>query len=112
MLYDRNESVHLSPLTRVAGTKKAILVKPVGAADDDAVWLPLSQIEGTNLRSNGAIGYVELPFWVAEDRGLDNYIVDPDDPNELPPNEPAQDVGEVPPPSASADDSDDDRPPF
>lgn len=106
MSYDRQDHVHIAPLQRVATSKKSMLVKPPGAPDDAAVWLPLKMIEATDLDMNGAEGHVVIPFWLAEDRGLEDRIVDPDDPNELPPNEPAQDVGE------SASDDDDEAPPF
>jgi hypothetical protein len=47
-------------------TEKAVLVSDTGDKDD-AVWLPLSQIE---IERDGATHSVSLPEWLAIDKGL------------------------------------------
>lgn len=47
-------------------TDKAVLVSDTGDKDD-AVWLPLSQIE---IAPDGAVHVVTLPEWLAKEKGL------------------------------------------
>lgn len=50
-----------------AETERAILVSDTGDRDD-AVWLPLSQIE-VNER-HGSVLEITCPTWLAKDKGL------------------------------------------
>ena len=52
-----------------AETAKAVLVSTTGFGDD-AVWLPLSQIEIVQNRLNKGLFEITLPEWLAIDKGL------------------------------------------
>lgn len=50
-----------------AETERAVLVSDTGDRDD-AVWLPLSQIEVNTRR--GSVLEITCPMWLAKDKGL------------------------------------------
>lgn len=55
---------------RLHETKQAILI--TDADDDDAVWLPKSQIEvkDEKEKEDGTYILIEIPEWLAQDKGL------------------------------------------
>lgn len=55
-------------VARHAETEKALLVSDTGN-EDDAVWLPKSQIEIENIGEANSV-VVTLPEWLAHDKGL------------------------------------------
>lgn len=50
-------------------TDKALLVSDTGDRDD-AVWIPKSQIEYPDGSKRGDTVTIEMPEWLAEDKGL------------------------------------------
>jgi hypothetical protein len=56
-------------VSKHAETGKAVLVSTTGLGDD-AVWLPLSQIEITPNSLNKGLFEITLPEWLAIDKGL------------------------------------------
>lgn len=71
------ESFELDEVVRVAHTENAILVRLIDVDEEDAVegedmwWIPNSQIEATDLYEDGDEGYVEIPMWLARDKGME-----------------------------------------
>lgn len=49
----------------------SVLVKPDGGSNDDAVWLPISQVDvQSGELVKGAHIDFEIPQWLADDRGM------------------------------------------
>lgn len=71
--------VRVDGLELLADGHRSMRVKCEGAPDDTAVWLPKSEVEETDLCDVGDVGYVRLPYWLVEDRGLDAAVSDGDD---------------------------------
>lgn len=94
MTYDRHDRVQVTNLVALMDTEKALRVKFDGEDNEDAVWLPKSQIHKTDLQTKGDTGFVEIPYWLAEDRGLESGIED--DPSSEPSPAPPPDDGGVP----------------
>lgn len=52
-------------------TKKAwLLAFDMDLVDDDKWWIPISQIKDTDIEEVGQKGYVDIPEWLAEEKGL------------------------------------------
>lgn len=66
MRFDYDDSVIDLQGTIHHRTELAILFSETGD-EDDAVWLPLSQIE---IEKRGALFEITLPEWLAVDKGL------------------------------------------
>lgn len=56
----------LKDVELITETDKAILV----LYDDEEVWLPLSMISKMDLEYPGDMGSVEIPGWLADEKGL------------------------------------------
>lgn len=79
MPYERDDVVRVENLVLMRESKKAILVKFDDAPEGSEVWIPRSQVEETDLADVGDVGYIEVPYWVAEDRGIDSGIAEDGD---------------------------------
>lgn len=71
-MFDKNEDQ--STWVEVTGfvlqeTAKAILMVPDGWGDEDAIWLPKSQIEGS--LAGGEHGTIQIVEWLAHEKGLE-----------------------------------------
>lgn len=67
------ETTIVEDLRMVTETDMAILVVNVDDDDDDAdagIWIPKSQIEDTDRDEPGDEGYIEIPEWLADEKGL------------------------------------------
>jgi len=53
-----------------AQTDLALLVGPEGYDEEDAVWIPRSTVEDTDLEDVGDVGFLEVQEWVADEKGL------------------------------------------
>lgn len=64
--YERIEGLYL-----IHETKKAWLMafdrKPL---DDEKWWIPISQIKETDIEEVGQKGFVDIPEWLAVEKGL------------------------------------------
>ena len=72
--YERNEVVRVEGVQRILQTERGIKVKFPGERDGEGQWLPLSVVEDTDLTSDGQVGWIEMPYWLAEDRDLEGAI--------------------------------------
>lgn len=63
---DRNELVEFKVTNVKAVTAMAMLC----VIDDEEHWLPLSQIEETDCEARGDSGFVLIPRWLADEKGL------------------------------------------
>ena len=51
-------------------TDKALLVRLVDAEKSEAAWVPKSLITDTDVNGAGDSGEIEIPRWIAIDKGL------------------------------------------
>ncbi len=63
----RNDIVRVDGLKLIYKGERAMLVDKTGRE----AWLPLSQIEDTDLGDKNDEGFVEIPRWLAESEELD-----------------------------------------
>ena len=66
-------SVNIENLQLYHITAKAWKVGPPGLPEKDdskKIWLPISQIESSNILSIGKVGFVKIPAWLAEEKGI------------------------------------------
>lgn len=74
-------SLRIDDLVLDAISDKAFLVRLMDVEPDEAEineskwWIPLSQLEETDLKEVGDDGYIEIPTWLAEEKGLDEHGV-------------------------------------
>ncbi len=74
---DSKEPVYCGNLQLFCVTDLAILVGSVGCHEDNKVWIPKSQILASDIPYDEdeddvilSIGYLQLPRWIAEQKGL------------------------------------------
>lgn len=67
--YDGDDTTKISG-TIVGMSGKAILLKVEAPGGEKEVWLPISQIEYDLNASRGALTEVEMPEWLAKEKGL------------------------------------------
>jgi hypothetical protein len=71
-----DETYRLDDVELIQVTEKAWLVREADIDDVDIEsgvnewWMPLSQIESTDIKNVGDIGYVYIPEWLAAKAGL------------------------------------------
>lgn len=53
--------------------RKAVLCR---FGEYDEVWLPLSQIDSSDLEEGVIQAHILMPFWLAEKHGLEEFIQD------------------------------------
>lgn len=66
------ETIVVKDCKVIRSTEKAWLIKPASfAEDEDPVWIPKSNSILHTHQNNKALHDVEIPIWIAKDKGLD-----------------------------------------
>ena len=66
-----DEAVEISPIVIVRETEKAFAVEFTEDDEDDGTyWIPKSQILDSNINAEGESGWMEIPKWLATEKGL------------------------------------------